>query len=90
MQEDRCPDYGSWTPLDESAFQDMQSRRARVLALRDKNLSDALGRCPYQGATAFGPDVIKWMKRNAAAIRDALAPFDDGARDSEALGNCDG
>ena len=74
----------TWSPSDELRFADMTARRAAFYNHHDTELRKViLGMWPALGeptkASALNV-VVKNFQDNAERLRDALAPYDSGAR----------
>ena len=74
-----------WTHQDEQQFSEMQDRRVRVTKKRRATLRSALQSevfpaCAENPMGGPGDEILDLMILRAAAIRDALAPYDDGSR----------
>lgn len=69
-----------WTARDEATFNELQQRKASIMEENSAPLiilaQDAPG-CPPQ------KEFVDWLIANADRVRDALEPFDSGARPSE-------
>jgi hypothetical protein len=66
-----------WTQADEARFNEMAARRGVVMGARRDKLTRVVKRFPVDGIVDH---MINHLIANADEVRDALAPFDSGAR----------